>query len=118
MAEFRSEDRVPTGVPGLDTLLGGGLVAGGVYLIMGRPGVGKTTLGNQACFTHVAGGGKAVYVTLLAETHARMLRNLNGMAFFDAEAIGPATHSVRSSFTRIAIAGPNCCFSVNPRPAV
>lgn len=88
MAEFRTEDRVPTGVPGLDTLLGGGLVAGGVYLIMGRPGVGKTTLGNQACFTHVAGGGKAVYVTLLAETHARMLRNLNGMAFFDAEAIG------------------------------
>jgi circadian clock protein KaiC len=88
MAEFRTEDRVPTGVPGLDTLLGGGLVAGGVYLIMGRPGVGKTTLGNQACFTHVAGGGKAVYVTLLAETHARMLRNLTGMAFFDAEAIG------------------------------
>ena len=64
--EFRNEERVPTGVPGLDTLLGGGLVAGGVYLIMGRPGVGKTTLGNQACFTHVAGGGKAVYVTLLA----------------------------------------------------
>jgi circadian clock protein KaiC len=88
MAEFRTEDRVPTGVPGLDTLLGGGLVAGGVYLIMGRPGVGKTTLGNQACFTHVAAGGKAVYVTLLAETHARMLRNLTGMAFFNAEAIG------------------------------
>jgi circadian clock protein KaiC len=88
MADIRSEDRVPTGVPGLDTLLGGGLVAGGVYLVMGRPGVGKTTLGNQACFTHVAGGGKAVYVTLLAETHARMLRNLTGMAFFDAEAIG------------------------------
>ena len=86
--EFRNEDRVPTGVPGLDTLLGGGLVAGGVYLIMGRPGVGKTTLGNQACFTHTAAGGKAVYVTLLAETHARMLRNLTGMAFFNADAIG------------------------------
>src|SRR5690349_2047038 len=86
--ESLSEERMSTGVPGLDLLLGGGLVTGGVYLIMGRPGVGKTTLGNQACFTHVAAGGKAVYVTLLAETHARMLRNLNGMAFFDAEAIG------------------------------
>src|ERR1700750_428354 len=80
--------RITTGGAGLDTLLGGGLVAGGVYLIMGRPGVGKTTLGNQACFTHVAAGGKAVYVTLLAETHARMLRNLTGMAFFNPEAIG------------------------------
>lgn len=86
--DLRPEDRVPTGIPGLDTLLCGGLVPGGVYLIMGRPGVGKTTLGNQACFTHVAGGGKAVYVTLLAETHARMLRNLTGMAFFNADAIG------------------------------
>jgi len=82
-------ERVSTGVPGLDTLLGGGLVAGGVYLIMGRPGTGKTTIGNQACFTHVASGKqRAVYVTLLAETHARMLRNLTSMSFFDAKAIG------------------------------
>lgn len=82
-------ERVSTGVHGLDTLLGGGLIAGGVYLVMGRPGVGKTTLGNQACFTHVAGSKRrAVYVTLLAETHARMLRNLASMRFFNAEAIG------------------------------
>lgn len=83
-----TEPRISTGVSGLDTLLGGGLVAGGVYLVMGRPGTGKTTLGNQACFTHVRSGARAVYVTLLAETHARMLRNLTSMTFFDAEAIG------------------------------
>jgi len=83
-----TEDRITTGVTGLDTLLGGGLVAGGVYLIMGRPGTGKTTLGNQACFTHVQSGARAVYVTLLAETHTRMLRNLTSMAFFRPEAIG------------------------------
>jgi circadian clock protein KaiC len=83
-----NEERISTGVPGLDSLLGGGLVSGGVYMIMGRPGVGKTTLGNQACFTHAQAGGKAVYVTLLAETHGRMLRNLQSMAFFRGDAIG------------------------------
>lgn len=85
---METHDRVSTGVRGLDTLLGGGLVSGGVYLVMGRPGTGKTTLGNQACFTHVSTGRRAVYVTLLAETHARMLRNLTSMAFFEPEAIG------------------------------
>ena len=43
---------------------------------MGRPGAGKTTLGNQLAFAHVARGGRAVYMTLLAESHASMLRNL------------------------------------------
>jgi circadian clock protein KaiC len=85
---MQPDDRISTGVAGLDTLLGGGLVAGGVYLIMGRPGTGKTTLGNQACFAHVRSGARAVYVTLLAETHTRMLRNLASMAFFRPESIG------------------------------
>ncbi|HEU0035134.1 MAG TPA: ATPase domain-containing protein [Kofleriaceae bacterium] len=88
MTSHANEDRVSTGIPGLDTLLGGGLVAGGVYLVMGRPGTGKTTLGNQACFSHVQSGARAVYVTLLAETHTRMLRNLTSMAFFHPASIG------------------------------
>jgi circadian clock protein KaiC len=40
-------DRVKTGVPGLDEILGGGLPRNGVYLVQGRPGVGKTTLALQ-----------------------------------------------------------------------
>jgi circadian clock protein KaiC len=88
MSSVETLERLSTGVPGLDTLLGGGLITGGVYLVMGRPGTGKTTLGNQACFTHVAAKRRAVYVTLLAETHARMLRNLTSMAFFAPDAIG------------------------------
>ena len=38
--------RVRTGIEGLDRLLGGGLPAHRLYLIQGRPGVGKTTLGH------------------------------------------------------------------------
>ena len=99
MTDPTPEPRISTGVAGLDTLLGGGLVTGGVYLVMGRPGTGKTTLGNQACFTHVKSGARAVYVTLLAETHARMLRNLAAMSFFDAEAIGSAISYVGAYMT-------------------
>ncbi len=80
--------RVQSGVSGLDQLLDGGFVSGGVYLLMGAPGTGKTTLGNQACFAQAARGGRAVYLSLLTETQSRMLANLQGMDFFDPTAIG------------------------------
>ncbi len=80
-------ERISTGIAGLDTVAGGGLFRGAIYLVMGRPGTGKTTLGNQLCFAHAAGGGRAVYVTLLAESHASMIKNLRSMGFFDPEVI-------------------------------
>lgn len=40
-----ADARVGTGIPELDDILHGGLVAGGAYLIRGGPGRGKTTLG-------------------------------------------------------------------------
>ena len=86
-ASLRPLQRTPTGVAGLDAVLRGGLVRGGTYLVMGRPGTGKTTLGNQLCFAHVAGGGRASYVTLLGESHAHMLRNIQTMRFFDPAAL-------------------------------
>ena len=39
---------VPTGVPELDRVLGGGLVPGSLVLIGGEPGIGKSTLVMQA----------------------------------------------------------------------
>ncbi|MBK9714899.1 MAG: recombinase RecA [Kouleothrix sp.] len=80
-------DRIPSGVPGLDAILQGGFLRGGIYIIMGDPGGGKTILGNQICFGVAAGGGRAVYVTLLAETHARMLGHLRSLDFFTIEPI-------------------------------
>lgn len=37
--------RISTGIPGLDEILSGGLIANQAYLIKGQPGSGKTTLG-------------------------------------------------------------------------
>ncbi|WP_373044571.1 RAD55 family ATPase [Vulgatibacter sp.] len=80
--------RIPTGVRGLDGILGGGLFQAGIYILAGRPGAGKTTIANQMCFDHVRGGGRALYVTLLAETHGRMMAQLRQMSFFDMQAVG------------------------------
>ncbi len=79
--------RMPTGIPGLDTILGGGFLQGGVYIVQGTPGTGKTTLANQVVFNHAARGGQALYVTLLAECHGRMMQHLGGMSFFDPSRI-------------------------------
>lgn len=80
-------ERVATGVPGLDRLLEGGFLAGGVYIVQGPPGAGKTILANQICTHHARSGGRAVYVTLLAESHTRMLQHMRRMSFFDVSLI-------------------------------
>ena len=46
--------RTPTGQEELDRVLGGGIVAGGVVLIGGDPGIGKSTLLLQAVDAHSA----------------------------------------------------------------
>jgi DNA repair protein RadA/Sms len=46
--EASDVDRQPTGLDELDRVLGGGIVAGGVVLIGGDPGIGKSTLLLQA----------------------------------------------------------------------
>ncbi|GGZ06183.1 circadian clock protein KaiC [Pseudoduganella plicata] len=55
---------MPTGVPGLDEILCGGLTAERVYLIEGSPGTGKTTLGLQFLLDGIARGDSGMYITL------------------------------------------------------
>ncbi len=55
-------DRQPTGIDELDRVLGGGIVAGGVVLIGGDPGIGKSTLLLQALDV-LSRQMKALYVT-------------------------------------------------------
>jgi circadian clock protein KaiC len=59
-----SESRSKTGVPGLDDILEGGLVAERLYLVDGNPGSGKTTLALQFLLEGRRRGEKCLYVTL------------------------------------------------------
>ncbi len=55
--------RTPTGLSELDRVLGGGIVPGGVILIGGDPGIGKSTLLLQALDAMQRGGASTLYVT-------------------------------------------------------
>jgi len=80
--------RVQSGIPRLDFILQGGLKQGGTYALMGPPGSGKTILANQLCFNHIQrSGGRCVYMTLLIESHGKMVGHLEGLSFFRLEDI-------------------------------
>lgn len=56
------EVRYTTGFPDLDTVLGGGLLAGSVTLLAGQPGIGKSTLLMQIC-AHISRGHSVLYIS-------------------------------------------------------
>ena len=60
--EAKTSQRFPTGLEEFDRVLGGGLVPGGVVLLGGDPGIGKSTLLLQA-MAAIAATKKARYVT-------------------------------------------------------
>lgn len=101
---------MPTGVPNLDAVLGGGVPLYSLNFIAGPPGSGKTILVQQMLFNHVsppfspplaggsreggAGGGeerrggKALYLTTVSEPMLKVLRYLQQFTFFDDDAFG------------------------------
>ena len=91
--------RLSSGISGLDDILRGGFLEGGVYILQGSPGAGKTVLANEICFRHAASGGRAAYVTLLAEMHTRLLQHLRPMAFFDESVIPKSLYYVSAFHT-------------------
>ena len=64
--------RSSTGISELDRVLGGGIVEGGLILIGGDPGIGKSTLLLQAC-DHLARAGKRV-MYISGEESARQIK--------------------------------------------
>ena len=78
---------LPTGVPGLDEVLGGGIPELSFNLIAGAPGSGKTTLAHQMMFSLVSPDCKALFFTVVGEPPLKMLRYQQQFPFFDVEQI-------------------------------
>ncbi|MFN2384048.1 MAG: DNA repair protein RadA [Gemmatimonadota bacterium] len=73
LADVRATDaaRIPSGFPEFDRLLGGGIVPGGLYLVGGEPGVGKSTLLLQIA-GHLAAAGRPVLYLAGEESPAQI----------------------------------------------
>ena len=56
-------------------------------MVQGAAGAGKTILGSQIIYGHAAEGGRALFVTVLGESHGRMMAHLRPMRFFDQSLI-------------------------------
>jgi circadian clock protein KaiC len=91
--------QLPTGVPGLDEILGGGLPEYSFNIIAGAPGSGKTTLAHQLMFANASKERPALYFTVLGEPAIKMLRYQQQYSFFDMSKIDGAIRFVNLSQT-------------------
>lgn len=89
--------RLATGVPGLDEVLGGGLPEFSFNLIAGAPGCGKTTLAHQMMFSMATPERPAIYFTVLGEPPLKMLRYQQQFSYFDGTAINRSIRFVNLS---------------------
>lgn len=87
-------DRLPTGIHGLDSLLGGGLPEFSFNILAGPPGCGKTTLAHQIMFSLATPKKPALYLTILGEPPLKMLRYQQQFDFFDADKVNKSIHFV------------------------
>ncbi|MEP6956368.1 MAG: ATPase domain-containing protein, partial [Chthoniobacterales bacterium] len=89
--------QLPTGVRGLDEVLGGGLPEFSFNIIAGAPGSGKTTLANQIIFANATPQKPALYFTMLGEPALKMLRYQQQYTFFDPAKLGKSIRFINVS---------------------
>jgi len=90
-------NKLPTGVPGLDEILGGGLPEFSFNIVAGAPGCGKTTLAHQFVFANATEERPALYFTVLGEPALKMLRYQQQYTFFDPTKLGNAVRFINLS---------------------
>lgn len=108
-------NRLATGVPGLDEVLGGGLPEFSFNLIAGPPGCGKTTLAHQMMFALATPERPALFFTVLGEPPLKMLRYQQQFDFSTAKR--STTRSAISTWrtTRWRVIWTKCCVGSSTR---
>ncbi len=78
----------PTGVPGLDEVLGGGIQRGSLAIIAGPPGGGKTILAHQIAFAAARMGRRTAVLTAFSEPTNKLIAHMRPFAFFEQDLLG------------------------------
>jgi circadian clock protein KaiC len=78
----------PTGVPGLDNILDGGLERPSLAAIVGSPGAGKTLLASQILFNAARQGLKTIIFTSFSEGNEQYIQHMRSLRFFDPTLLG------------------------------
>src|SRR6188768_1102305 len=89
--------KLPTGVRGLDDILGGGIPEFSFNIIAGAPGCGKTTMAHQIVFANATAKKPALYFTVLGEPALKMLRYQQQYSFFDLSKVQTAVRFINLS---------------------
>ncbi len=90
-------EKLPTGVPGLDEILGGGIPAYSFNIIAGAPGTGKTTMAHQFIFANATPERPGLFFTVLGEPAIKMLRYQQQYSFFDVSKLNSSIRFINLS---------------------
>lgn len=78
----------PTGLPGLDTILSGGLSHPSLAVIIGAPGAGKTVLASNIICNAARQGLKTIVFTSFSEGVEQYVQHMRSFSFFDQSLLG------------------------------
>ena len=81
-------ERMGSGNPEADHILGGGFPANSINIIMGHPGSGKTIFAEQLIFHNSEEDRPILYFTTLSEPLSKVVRYLQGFEFYEEEKLG------------------------------